>query len=598
MSRIDPHSYADAAQPRLRHLDLDLDVDFDRRVISGRAVLSLDAPGSGPLDLDTKGLAICSVATEAGAAVPFGLADEEPILGRRLTLSLPPGTRRVAIRYETSPDAVALQWLDPAQTAGGTHPFLYSQCQAIHARTVVPLQDTPAFRVTYGAALTLPGALSAVMSAGPAGDRPGPRPGTRTFLFEMPQPIPSYLFALAAGRLAARDLSPRARVHAEPEVVDAAAREFAGVEEMIRTAERLFGPYPWERYDLLVLPPSFPYGGMENPRMTFLTPTVIAGDRSLVDVVAHELAHSWTGNLVTNATMDHFWLNEGATTWAERRILEALHGEPTAVLAWAIGETALKLAFERFGADSPLTKLRTDLAGVDPDDAFSSIPYEKGSRFFALLERTAGRERFDRFVADYISRFRFTSITSEAFLAFLDEKLPGISATVGAAEWLSGTGMPANSPVFRSARLEELTGLAARFADGARPDPAAVAGWTPSETLVYLQHVPRPLPHAACAELESLFSFLAQGNHELLVEGLTIAAASDWERAFGRIRDVLLSVGRMKYLRPLFKALGGHPRTRALGREIYAAARPRYHALSRRVVEAAIAAWPPEAVTP
>jgi aminopeptidase N len=592
MSRIDPHSYADAAQPRVRHLDLDLDVDFDRRVLSGEAVLSLDGPGEGPLDLDTKGLAIRSVVTDGGAAVPFDLADEEPILGRRLRLSLPSGTRRVAIRYESSPEAVALQWLDPAQTAGGAHPFLYSQCQAIHARTVIPVPDTPAVRVSYRAAVTLPEPLSAVMSAGPAGDRPGPRPLTRTFLFEMPQPIPPYLFALAAGRLAARDLSPRARVHAEPEIVEGAAREFAGVEEMIRTAERLFGPYPWERYDLLVLPPSFPYGGMENPRMTFLTPTVIAGDRSLVDVVAHELAHSWTGNLVTNATMEHFWLNEGATTWAERRILEALHGEEAAVLSWAIGETALKQAFERFGVDSPLTKLRTELAGVDPDDAFSSIPYEKGARFFALLEQTAGRERFDRFVADYIARFRFTSITSEAFLAFLDEKLPGLSASVRAAEWLSGTGMPANAPVFRSARLEELTGLAARFAGGTRPDPAAVARWTPSETLVYLQHVPRPLPGVACAELESLFGFLAQGNYELLVEGLTIAAASDWEPAFGRIRDVLISVGRMKYLRPLFKALGGHPRTRALAHEIYEAARPRYHALSRRVVETALTAYP------
>ena len=592
MSRIDPHSYADDAQPRVRRLDLDLDVDFDRRILSGEAVLSLDAPGQGPLDLDTKGLAIRTVAADGGAAVPFLLGDEEPILGRRLRLQLPPGTRRVAIRYETSPEAVALQWLDPAQTAGGGHPFLYSQCQAIHARTVAPVPDTPAIRVTYRAALTVPEPLSAVMSAGPAGDRPGARAGTRTFLFEMPQPIPTYLFAFAVGRLSARDLSPRARVHAEPEIVERAAREFDGVEEMIRTAEQLFGPYPWERYDLLVLPPSFPYGGMENPRMTFLTPTVIAGDRSLVDVVAHELAHSWTGNLVTNATMEHFWLNEGATTWAERRILEALHGEEAAVLAWSIGETALKLAFERFGADSPLTKLRTELNGVDPDDAFSSIPYEKGARFFALLERTAGRERFDRFVAAYIARFRFTSITSEKFLAFVDERLPGLSASVRAPEWLSGTGMPANAPVFRSARLEELTGRAARFAEGARPDPAAVARWTPSETLVFLQHVPRPLPAAACAEIESLFRFLTQGNHELLVEGLTIAAASDWEPAFGRLREVLLSVGRMKYLRPLFKALGGHPRTRTFGREIYAAARPRYHGLSRRVVETVIADWP------
>jgi aminopeptidase N len=445
--------------------------------------------------------------------------------------------------------------------------------------------------VTYAAAVTLPEPLSAVMSAGPAGTRPGSRAGRRTFLFEMPQPIPPYLFALAAGRISSRDLSPRARVHAEPEVVEAAAREFVGVPEMILAAERLFGPYLWERYDMLVLPPSFPYGGMENPRMTFLTPTVIAGDRSLVDVVAHELSHSWTGNLVTNATMEHFWLNEGATTWAERRILEALHGPEAAVLSWAIGETALKKAFERFGEASPLTKLKTDLLGVDPDDAFSVIPYEKGARLFALLERTAGRERFDRFVSDYIGRFRFTSMTSEEFLAFLEERLPGLAASVRAEEWLHGTGMPANAPVFRSPRLSELTALAARFTEGARPEAAALAEWTPAERLVYLQHLPRPLSAEACGWLDATFRLNGQGNHELLVEWLTIAAASDYEPAFPRLNEVLLSVGRMKYLRPLFTAMGGHERTRALARAIYDRARPRYHALSRRVAESALATY-------
>ena len=325
--------------------------------------------------------------TANGTAVRFELGDEEAILGRRLRLHMPGDAREVTIDYQTSPDAVALQWLAPVQTEGGKHPFLFSQCQAIHARTVVPLQDSPRVRVSYQAEVTVPEALSAVMSAGPAGARPGPTRGTRTFLFEMPQPIPPYLMALAVGDLQSRDLSPRSRVWSEPATVERAAWEFAKIEEMITTAERLFGTYEWERYDMLVLPPSFPYGGMENPRMNFLTPTLLAGDRSLVDVVAHELAHSWTGNLVTNATMDHFWLNEGATVWAERRILEALHGPEEAVLSWAIGQTALDNEFERFGPGSPLTRLRTDLKGVDPDDAFSSIPYEKGSRFLPDLRQ-------------------------------------------------------------------------------------------------------------------------------------------------------------------------------------------------------------------
>jgi leukotriene-A4 hydrolase len=585
MARVDPHSYYDSAQPRVTHLDLDIAVDFERRTLSGRADLTLRAGGPGPLDLDSKGLTIRAIRAGDGTPIPYEVGEEEPILGRRLRLRLPGSSPRVAIEYETGSDAVALQWLAPEQTEGRRHPFLFSQCQPIHARTMIPLQDSPWVRFPYRAAVTVPAALGAVMSAGPGGERPGSRPGVRTLLFEMPQPIPSYLIALAVGDLASRDLSPRARVWAEPETVDAAAFEFAEVEGMIVAAERMFGPYEWDRYDMLVLPPSFPYGGMENPRMTFLTPTLLAGDRSLVDVVAHELAHSWTGNLVTNATMDHFWLNEGFTVWAERRIVEALHGPEAAVLGWAIGEKALADSIARFGADSPMTVLRTHLEGVDPDDVYSSIPYEKGSRFVALLERDVGRPRFDRFIRRYIERFRFTSITSEAFLAFLEDELPGVAARVDADAWLHRPGVPANAPVFRSERLEALTALGEGWAKGERPSPGAAAGWSASELLLYLQHLPRRLDEASCRWLDDTLRLTPRGNYEILVEWLTIAAGSDYAPVFPRLREVLGRVGRMKYLRPLFTALGAHPRTRALAREIHAAAAPTWHVLSRRVVE-------------
>ncbi|HSB61561.1 MAG TPA: M1 family metallopeptidase, partial [Vicinamibacteria bacterium] len=436
--------------------------------------------------------------------------------------------------------------------------------------------------------ITVPEPLAAVMSAGPTGSEPGPGRRARTFRFAMPQPVPTYLLALAVGRLESRDLSPRSRVWAEPTTVEAAAREFGGIEEMLVKAEELFGPYEWERYDMLVLPPAFPYGGMENPRMTFLTPTLLAGDGSLVDVVVHELAHSWTGNLVTNATMDHFWLNEGFTVWAERRILEALHGPEAALLGWAIGEAALRSSRERFGDDSPLTRLRTDLAGTDPDDAFSAIPYEKGSRFLALLERTVGRERWDRFMRGYIARFRFTSITTEEFLAFLDEKLPGASAAVDARRWLYEPGLPENAPVFRSPSLEGLTALAEGWAGGRRPSPEDVSRWSPNELLLYLQHLPRELDRESCRWLDERLELTGRGNYEVLAEWLAIAAGSDYEPAFPRLRDVLARVGRMKFLRPLYAAMGRHARTRALAREVFAEATPRYHALSRRVAGSVI----------
>jgi leukotriene-A4 hydrolase len=427
------------------------------------------------------------------------------------------------------------------------------------------------------------------MSAAPRGQWPAA--SGRTFAFAMPQPIPPYLLALAVGQLEARDLSPRSRIWAEPETVDAAAYEFADVEAMLTRAEALFGPYVWERYDMLVLPPSFPYGGMENPRMTFLTPTVLAGDRSLVDVVAHELAHAWTGNLVTNATMEHFWLNEGFTTWAERRILAALRGNDVEVLAWAIGQHALDAAIARFGGDSPLTRLRTQLHGVDPDDAFSTIPYEKGARFVVVLERAVGRERFEQFLRDYMQRFQFQSITTEEFLQFLDAQLPGLAEQVLAPQWLYEAGMPPNAPVFTSAELEELRSLAQAWTAGARPTAAQVQQWSPLEVLVFLQHLPRELDHASLAWLDAQLHLTGRGNYEIVVEWLTIAAGSDYEPVFGRIREVLTQVGRMKFLRPLFVALGKHARTQRLGREIYDTAQATYHSLSRRVIETVMAQW-------
>jgi leukotriene-A4 hydrolase len=585
MAQLDPHSYYDTTQPRTRRLRLNWFVNFERRQIDGSVTLELEKPSRGSLDLDTKAINIHSVDTQDGAGVAFHLEDPDPILGSRLSLELPDRTTSITIHYTTSPEAIALQWLDPEMTLGKRLPFMYSQCQAIHARTVMPCQDTPRVRVSYTASVTVPEELTAVMSAGPAGDRKGEAPGTRTFLFEMPQPIPPYLLAIAVGDLQSRDLSPRARVWAEPAMADKAAHEFGEVEEMIKTAERLFGTYDWERYDMLVLPPAFPFGGMENPRMTFLTPTVIAGDRSLVDVIAHELAHSWTGNLVTNANMDHFWLNEGFTTWAERRILDALRGEEASALRWAIGQNALDESVARFGADSPLTKLRTDLRGIDPDDAFSSIPYEKGARFVTAIELQVGRERFDQFMRKYIKTFRFTSITSEEFIAFLDREIPGAASAVDADAWLHKTGMPSNAPVFKSEKLDELTAAAEAFAGGKYPALQKACGWDSSELLIFLQHLPRRLGPEQLVWLDQNFKLTQRGNYEILVEWLSIAAGSDSEPVFQRVGEVLMEVGRMKYLRPLYSALGQNSRTQALAGEIYKQGKARYHSLSRRVIE-------------
>jgi leukotriene-A4 hydrolase len=307
MPRFDPHSWCDSDQPRQRHLDLDLNVDFTARMLNGSVRIYLDAPSSGPLDLDGRDLNIESVKTGGGETIPWTVAESEEVRGDRLRLDLPAGTDIVEIKYSTPDGALSLGWLEPQQTAGGVHPFMFSQCQPNHARTMVPCQDTPRHRVSYDASITVPAPLRAVMSAGLISETAND--GTTTWNFKMPQTIPTYLLALAVGNLEKSDLGPRSCVYAEPESIEKAAWEFAEVDSMITSAEKLFGQYEWDRFDLLLMPPAFPYGGMENPRLTFLTPTLIAGDRSQVNVVAHELAHSWTGNLVTNATMDDFWLN-------------------------------------------------------------------------------------------------------------------------------------------------------------------------------------------------------------------------------------------------------------------------------------------------
>ena len=589
MSLPDPHSYTDLDQGRTARLDLDLEVDFPTRTITGRAAFTLAAPATGPFDLDTRDLEILEAAGPGGEEIPWTLASADPILGARLRLDLPAGTGSFTLRYRTSPSASALQWLEPSQTAGGKHPYLFSQCQAIHARSVLPCQDTPLARFTFHCQMTVPEELTVVMAAAPGEVAPAATAGRRTFTFEMPQSIPPYLFAFAVGHLASRDLGPRSRCWTEPEMLEKSAWEFAEVDRMLQAAEEIFGPYLWDRFDFLVMPPSFPYGGMENPRLTFLTPTLLAGDRSLVNVLAHELAHSWTGNLVTNASINDFWLNEGFTVWAERRILEKLAGREAKALAAAIGRNSLEEAIEGFGADSPLTCLEIDGSGKDPDEFYSQVPYEKGFLFVALLEETAGRETFDKFVKKYIEHFAFTSITTGQFEEFLERELPGLAGKVEAESWLRRPGLPANAPRFTSDRLEELQDLATRWGTGQRPDPAAAGTWSAEEWLVWLQALPRTLPEADCRWLDETFRLTGQGNSEILCTWLTLAANSGYTPAFGRIESFLGEVGRMKFLKPLYKGLLASREGKEVARRAFAAHADGYHPIARGGIERILA---------
>jgi leukotriene-A4 hydrolase len=579
MARLDPHSYFDDTQARVRALDWHVTVDFDRRVLRGSAALHFAAPTAAPgrLDLDTRDLRIHAVATLDGRPVAFSLDPADAVLGARLRLDVPAEATGVRLTYETSPEASALQWLTPRQTDGGRHPFLFSQCQAIHARSVLPVQDTPRVRITYTAEVFVPAPLRALMAA--AFDGREVRGEVAIERWHMPQPIPPYLFAFAVGELESRELGPRSRVWAEPGVVERAATEFADVDAMLLAAEGLFGPYPWDRFDVLTMPPSFPYGGMENPRLTFVTPTLLAGDRSLVNVVAHELAHSWTGNLVTNADAEHFWLNEGFTVYAERRIQERLEGEEITALHAALGRAALDEAIAEFGDQPALTRLRTHLWDVDPDQAYSVVPYEKGYLFLVTLEAHLGRPAFDALLRRYIETFGFQSITTDDFTAFVQQHAPGALAAVHAKAWIDGPGVPENAPAPRSVRLDRLRSVGA-----ALPDPAVAAAWTPAEWQLYLQGLLDAAGAAPCEALEAHWQLTESRNYEVLVAWLELGLRAGYAPAVDRTVAVLGEVGRMKYLKPLYRALSANPETKAIAHATFERNGAGYHPIARQVI--------------
>lgn len=580
MALLDPHSCTDTQHGVVTDAALRLEVDFAQRTLAGEVTLTLADTRKGPFDLDTRGLTIHRVTDARGDELEWVLGEHVAIFGSRLRISLPSALTSLTIAYATSPEASALQWLEPSNTAGKVHPYLFSQCQPHHARSILPIQDSARVRFRYTAAITVPSPLVAVMSAAP-GSREDADNGKSRFTFEMPQPIPAYLLALAVGNIAGQDVGPRSRVYSEPEMLDAAAWEFAETDAMLQRAEELFGEYRWQRYDFLVMPPAFPYGGMENPRLTFLTPSLLAGDRSLVDVLAHELAHSWTGNLVTNATMNDFWLNEGFTVWAERRILEALHGQEALALSAAVGRDDLAREMARVGLDSPLTRLKNDLSNIDPDDVYSCVPYEKGFLLVALMERVVGRTRFDQFVRAYMDRFNFQSIDTEEFLEFLNEALPEAKGKIDLKAWIYDPGLPADAPEFESRRLQELNRLAEGWANGLRPNVDDAKKWAVPEWLVYLGGLPPKISTQDCAWLAESFSFNDSHNSEILCKWLVIAIRSGYEPALAKAADFLGTIGRMKFLKPLYNELHRGESTRKLAVELFERNRESYHPIAR-----------------
>jgi leukotriene-A4 hydrolase len=580
MTAKDPHSFSIPSEAVVRHLSWNATVDFDTKIISAVAAWDIETrPGADSIRFDTKGLSISRVTLDNDQTTQYKLAKKDPILGEELVVAILPDTKKVNIYYETDPSAEALQWLSPSQTAGKKFPFLFTQSQAILARSWVPCQDSPGIHFTYDGHVKVPKDLIALMSA----SNPVDKNETGEYHFAMNQPVSSYLLALAVGDLAFKEISKRSAVYAEPVMVDTAAWEFADLEKMIAGAEALYGPYRWERYDVLVLPPSFPFGGMENPRLTFATPTILAGDRSLTSLIAHELAHSWSGNLVTNSTWNDFWLNEGFTVYFETRIMEKLYGNDYAEMLASLNLQDLHDEIRSLNdAGTPAdTRLRLQLEGRNPDDGVTDIAYNKGYFFLRSIEEKYGRKEFDAFLKDYFSENAFRSMDTEGFIQYITtyykEKFKIEIPQQHFDSWIYSEGLPADCPKPESDRFKKVDEVIAGWNAEKTLDKTIAGNWSTHEWLHFLKNLPATLSQEQMKAIDNFGNFTASGNAEIASAWGVISIRNNYERMYPKIETFLINTGRRKFLSPLYNELIKTPEGKARARNIYDKARPNYH---------------------
>jgi leukotriene A-4 hydrolase/aminopeptidase len=584
--RVDKHSFSEPHNVRTTHLDLDIKVDFKTELISGVANYTIEnLNGSKELILDANGLRIDQV-TSGGKDCTFKLSEKDSILGQGLIIEIEKEAKQVAIHYQSAPNSKALQWLNPKQTAGKKHPFLFTQSQAILARTWLPCQDSPGVRFSYTAKVQVPTELLAVMSA----ENPTEKNTEGIYTFKMVQAIPAYLMALGVGNLEFQNLGAHTGIYAEPEMIEKAAYEFAETENMLEIAESMYGKYAWDRYDMLLLPPSFPFGGMENPRLTFVTPTILAGDRSLTALIAHELAHSWSGNLVTNKTWDDFWLNEGFTVYFERRIMERMEDKDYADMLALLGKQDLEREVESLGHNHKDTHLKLDLLQRDPDDGMTDIAYEKGFFLLRLIEETVGRKQFDFFLNNYFTENAFKVMDTEEFIVYINEKLLNTQTEakekIRLEEWIYGAGIPDNCPEVNSTKFKNVDNAIHSFEKGYPLANINSAKWSSHEWLHFLRKLPKDSSLKDLKKLDAAFEFTTSGNSEILNAWFQLTIPTGYKAADTALENFLMTVGRRKFLQPLYEALYMKDPVRA--KRIYKNARENYHSVSTQTLDAII----------
>lgn len=577
----DIHTQSNADKIKIKHLDLDITVDFDKKRIAGRATWTIDNKSDEPrLVLDAFRLTVDSVVVD-GNKVQYTWGPSLRFLGNALKIPITKNSEKVDIYYRTSESATALQWMEPQQTLSKKYPFLYTQSESIYARSWIPAPDGPGIRFTYTAKVHVPKGMMALMSA----ENPQHKNESGVYDFKMDIPIPAYLMALAVGDIEFKAINDRTGVYADPQLLDKAYEEFSEVGDMVKTAEDMYGPYRWGRYDILVLPSGFPLGGMENPKLTFCTPTIISGDKSLVNLIAHELAHNWSGNLVTNATWNDFWLNEGFTVYFERRLTEAMTDKSYADMLWELGYQDLEKTVDELTADSALedTHLKINLANRDPDDGLTDIAYEKGALFLKLIENNVGREKMDAFLKKYFDEHAFKSITTEEFIAYLKDNLikgnKDLEQKLDIDAWVYGPGIPANAPRADHKRFDNVDAQRKAFLNGTSASALDTKDWTTYEWLHFLRKMPKPLAMDKIKDLDKTFDFTHSSNSEIADQWYVMAIAADYKAAYPEIENFLATVGRRKFLEPIYEEMIATGKEE-MAREIYLKYRANYHPLA------------------
>jgi len=574
----DEHSYSKPNDAVAKHLDLDIKVDFETQIISGKASWQIDNTSKGnEIIFDENTLNITKVTLgDDEKATKFELGKEVEFHGKPLHITIDANTTKVNIYYNTTKDAVALQWLTPEQTADKKSPFLFSQGESIWSRTWIPCQDSPGIRFTYTAKVTVPKDLMAVMSA----VNPQQKNDTGVYTFKQDKAIPSYLMAIAVGDLAFKSIDDRTGVYAEPSLIDKAAWEFAELGKMVYAAEKLYGPYRWGRYDVLVLPPSFPYGGMENPNLTFLTPGVLAGDRSLTSLLAHELGHSWSGNLVTNATWDDIWLNEGFTTYVEHRIGEEIFGIKEAKMQDVLSRKSLNDNLAEYGPNNPETKLKVNTAGRNADDGLSDIPYEKGYAFLQTVEHAVGRKKFDAFITAYFNSHAFQSITTEDFVKYFDKNLikgdKALADKIKPEDWIYKPDVPSNISTPVSEDFNTIDSIQKTWRQNGIEGLSQKIKST-NEKQHFIDYLPKNITLKEMAAIDAEFNFTKRGNFVIKRQWFVIAIRQHYTVANPAIEQFMIATSRTGSLMTLYKEMVKTPEGKIWAKQIFEKAKPGYH---------------------